>query len=125
MLRKIIHIVLALFLTIASAGVTFSMHYCGGKLVHASINKESKSCCNSSGGCCENKTFHFEIKDNYLCPIQPEIQQNFEQDLFIPVLFTLKVKLLPEIEKPSEIFSDSSPPIATQTKLSLLQTYLC
>ena len=70
MLRKITHIVLALFLLVSTTGITISMHYCGGEYVSTSINKEAKSCCDSTGGCCENKTMHFEVEDDYVSPVQ-------------------------------------------------------
>ena len=55
-----------MFLLFTTAGLTFSMHYCGGNYVSTSINKEAKSCCDGSGGCCENKTLHFEIKGDFV-----------------------------------------------------------
>ena len=72
MLRKISHIVLALFLLVSTTGITISMHYCGGKYVSTSINEEAKSCCDGTGGCCENKTLHFEVKDDYVNAVQIE-----------------------------------------------------
>lgn len=125
MLRKITHIVLALFLMVATTGVTFSMHYCGGELVSITINKKAKTCCDGSGGCCENKTLHFEVEDDYITSGQVKNGENVELDILFPILFVLNFKLLEEKDKALEVFNDSSPPPTIHTRLSLLQTYLC
>jgi hypothetical protein len=125
MLRKITNIVVALFLLVSTTGITISMHYCGGKYVSSSINKEAKPCCDGSGGCCENKTLHFEVKDDYVNVAQIENSKIVELDILFPILFALNLELLPLEEKHELAFYDSSPPPKIQTRLSLLQTYLC
>ena len=124
MFRKITHIILALFLTISTTGITFSMHYCGGELIYTSINKEAKSCCDGSGGCCENKTLHFEVKDDFVSPIQVEKIKTVELDVLFPMLFVFNFELLNEEVKVNDDWYDSSPPPTIQTRLALLQTYL-
>lgn len=125
MLRKITHIVLALFLLVSTTGITFSMHYCGSKYVSTSINKEAKSCCDGTGGCCENKTLHFEVKDDYVSAIVVQNNTIVELDVLFPILFVLSAELLPEIKVTTNYFGDTSPPSTIQTRLSLFQTYLC
>ena len=100
------------------------MHYCGGKLVSTSINKETKSCCNGMRGCCENKTIHYEVKDDYICPIQVEQVKTVERDILFPTLFVLNFELFCEETKTTIVFHDSSPPPKVQTRLAFLQTYL-
>ena len=124
MFRKIIHIVLSVFLMVATTGITFSMHYCGGKYVSTSINKEAKSCCDGTGGCCENKTVHLEVKDDYVSPIQIDNTKIVELDVLFPILFALNFELFPELNETFEVYTDTSPPPTIQTRLSLLQTYL-
>ena len=124
MLRRITHIILALFLMVATTGVTFSMHYCGGKYVSTSINTEAASCCDD-GGCCENKSLHFEVEDDYVSPVQVKNVETVELDILFPILFVLNFELLDEEDKAIEAFSDSSPTPTIQTRLALLQTYLC
>lgn len=125
MLRKISHIIFALFLLVSTAGVTLSMHYCGGELVSTSINKEAKSCCDEMGGCCENKTVHFEVEDDYVSPVQVNNVQTVELDILFPILFVLNFDLSIDEEIEQVAFYDSSPPPTIQTRLALLQTYLC
>ncbi|MCH1437577.1 MAG: hypothetical protein L7U70_05785 [Flavobacteriales bacterium] len=124
MFRKIAHIALSVFLMVATTGVTFSMHYCGGKYVSTSINTEAESCCDD-GECCENKSLHFEVEDDYVSPVQVKNVETVELDILFPILFALNFELLDEEDKAIEAFSDSSPPPTIQTRLALLQTYLC
>ncbi len=100
------------------------MHYCGGRLVSTSIVHEAKSCCDDDG-CCQNKTIHYEVKDNY---VSPAIAQNVEVaqlDLLLPVIFALSFESFTAVETTAPVFHDASPPPDVPTRLSLLQTYLC
>jgi hypothetical protein len=125
MLRRITHIILALFLMVATTGVTFSMHYCGGELISTYINTEAKTCCDGTGGCCENKTLHFEVEDDYVSTVQVKNVETVELDILFPILFVLHFELLDEEDKAIEAFNDADPPPTIQTRLALLQTYLC
>lgn len=125
MLRKITHIILAFFLTVATTGITLSMHYCGGELVSASINKEAKTCCDGTGGCCDNRTFHFEIRDDYVNRVQFNSAETPELEVLFPVLFVLPLELINEEDRYSYSLCDSSSPPVLPTRLAFLQTYLC
>jgi hypothetical protein len=125
MLRKITYIILALFLMVTTAGITVSMHYCGGELVTASINKKDKTCCDKTGGCCENKTFQIKIEDDYVNSVMVSSVDPIELDILFPILFVLNIELSNVEDKATNAFCDSSPPPKIQTRLALLQTYLC
>lgn len=125
MLRKISHIILALFLLVSTTGVTLSMHFCGGELVSASINKEAKTCCDGISGCCENKTLHLEIEDEYVSPVLVKKIEPVELDILLPILFVLDFELSVEEEISTGTFSDIDPPPIIQAHLAFLQTYLC
>ncbi len=115
-----------MFLLVATTGITFSMHYCGGKLVSTSIFKEAKSCCGGMG-CCKNKIIHYEVKDDYVSPILVEHQKIDSFDVLFPVLIILNYDLLSveEFKWTIAFYDSSSPPPSIQTKLAFLQTYLC
>ncbi len=123
MYRTIAHTVLALFLLVATTGVTISMHYCGGSLVSTSINHEAKSCCEDDG-CCENKNLHYELENDYVAPIVFENSNIVELEALFPMLFVMDFHLSPSQAKATFAFIDSYPPPKIQTRLSLLQTYL-
>lgn len=125
MLRKLTHIVLSLFLLVSTTGIAISMHYCGGELVSTSINKVAKSCCDESGGCCENKTVHIEVKSEFVNTVQVNNAQTVVLDILLPALFVISIDLSTEEEAATKAFHDSSPPPTIQTRLALLQTYLC
>lgn len=125
MFRKITHIILTVFLMVSTTGITLSMNYCGGKWVSTSINIEAKSCCDGTDGCCENKTIHFEVEDDYINPIQVDNTKIVELDVLFPILFVLNFELLSEENETFEVFADASPPLTIQIRLSLLQTFLC
>lgn len=125
MLRKISYILFALFLLVSFTGISVSMHYCGGKYIYTSINKEAKSCCDGNGGCCENKTIHIEVKEDFVGPVQTLKTYDVEMDVLFPILFAFNFELLAEEFERFEVFIDTSPPQSIQTRLSLLQTYHC
>lgn len=67
MLRKIIYIVLVLFLMVATTGITFSKHYCGDEIVCVSLSSEHQSCCAEGEiNCCKIITEKIQLVDNYL-----------------------------------------------------------
>ncbi|MDD4746439.1 MAG: hypothetical protein RBR35_10685 [Salinivirgaceae bacterium] len=124
MLRKITHIILSVFLLVTTVGVTFSMHYCSGNYVSTSINKETKSCCDSTTGCCENKTVQIEVENDYVSPIQID-NKIVELDFFLSFIFASNFELSLDFDEIYELYTGISPPFKIQTRLSLLQTYLC
>ncbi len=125
MLRSITHIALVLLLLVSTSGMSISMHYCCGEYVSTSINKEAKSCCGETGGCCENKSMHFDVEDDYVNPVVILNNEISELDVLFPILFVLSSKIFDEVELNTIFYYDSSPPPSVQTRLSLLQTYLC
>ncbi|MBN1596858.1 MAG: hypothetical protein JW894_01050 [Bacteroidales bacterium] len=124
MLRKTIHIVLVILLLAATTGITLSMHYCGGKLVSASVNSETRSCCNMVG-CCEDITFHIEVKDKYVEPLIADDCKIVEKDLLTPVFFIFNDINLQGSE--NSVIEYKHPPPAKISKniLSFFQTFLC
>ncbi len=126
MLRKVIHMILVLILLVAASGTTLSLHYCGQELVSAAINEEAPSCCDGNGGCCHNKDIHFEVKDDFVASPQIDVVKNIELDTLFPILYMVFSEVPMETEsKVAYAFFDSSPPPKIQTRLSLLQTYIC
>lgn len=82
MFRKIVHIILSLFLLVANTGVCFSMHYCGGKIVCVSINPEHKSCCaEGEVNCCKIITEKIQLAEIYLIPQSDNLFQDISRNL--------------------------------------------
>ncbi len=126
MLRKISHIIVTLLLITTTTGATFSMHYCGGELISASVNKEVKTCCDGTGECCENITIHLDIDDDYLGSIKHNNIKIADTQLLIPVFLFIYNQPLPVEEQHYDLLFGDIPNIsAIQVRLALLQTYLC
>lgn len=125
MLRKIIHIALALLFLVSTMGVTISMHYCGDNLISMSVIGEAESCCGDDCGCCDNETIHLEVEDDYVSPLIVQSNASVELDVLFPVLFMLSAELSTEVDTTTKYFNDTSPPLTLHKRLSLLQTYLC
>lgn len=125
MQRIITQIILVFFLFGLSSGTRLSLHYCGGELISTSINSEAEPCCDEDGGCCENKTVQFESNENYLIPDQVNTAVTVQLDIFFQFPGSENIGLFKKGEGRFYAFPDPSPPPKIQTRLALLQTYLC
>lgn len=125
LIRNISYTFLTLIFLVSTTGISISMHLCKGILVSTSINKETKSCCDGAGGCCENETFVVAVDDDFVSPVHENTIQTIEIDLFLPLFFVVNFFLDSKEESAATAFYDSSPPAAIQPQLALLQTYLC
>lgn len=123
--KKVLHIILSLMLLVSTTGITFSMHYCGGQYVSTSLFVEPDSCCGDGCGCCENKSVHYEVEEDFTSPLTIAVAPAVELDLLIELFhFEIDVErlLLLPVKK---VFEDTSPPKTVDERLSLLQTFLC
>jgi hypothetical protein len=124
MIKRILHIIIALFLLITTMGFTVSKHYCGGDLIKVTINAEAESCCDMEDGCCRNETKHYQLEEDYVSAMAVYDLPDSSIDILFPILFSL-VQIEPGNDILSNIFyPDHPPPPEIQTILSLLQTYL-
>lgn len=66
MLKKIIHIAVALLLLTTTAGFTVSKHYCNNNLISVSIYGNATPC-NHQGNdnCCHDSKNHFQVEDEF------------------------------------------------------------
>ncbi|MDP4184584.1 MAG: hypothetical protein Q8862_05410 [Bacteroidota bacterium] len=123
MIKKVSHIILALLLILATAGLTISKHYCGNNLVSVSLSGQDKSCCGDNCGCCHTKTTHVQVSETFVfsasdiqldtpvfcVPVQTEILLSHPK-------YTLK-------QAPLHL-SDPAPP-SYDSISSFLQVFLC
>ena len=126
MFRKAAHILLASLLLITTMGYSLSKHYCGSNLVEVSINFEADPCCNDEGtsDCCKNETEYFQLKVDFVSTVSLDNNQITEIKVLFPLVFTFSICASGNIEIQTSNYAESPPP-KIQTKLSLLQTYLC
>lgn len=68
-MKKAFILFLATFYLIIVSGVTFNLHYCGGKLKNVSVlTNNEEGCCGSkkkSKGCCKDKTSVIKVEDSH------------------------------------------------------------
>lgn len=120
MLKRIIHIALALLLLVSTSGMTISKHYCGTNLEFVSILTTPESCCDIPG-CCHNEEVKVEIEDDYSVT-----SFNYDFTVFsleLPSLMELFQFDVPESTSEFHIYN-YLPERKTQTVLSRLQAYL-
>jgi len=126
MFRKLIHITISALLLSVTAGYSISKHYCKNNLVSVSINQEAETCCDKKGEkeCCHNETESFQLNDDFVISSILENEIVKEIDLFALCLIVIDNNFF--IKLTSGFFiAESPPPLKTQTKHSILQTYLC
>lgn len=125
-LRHIVSVLLAIVVLFSTAGFTVSKHYCGNELVSLKVNSATKDCCDGKmDNCCHNEKDYFQLKQDF---VKAEISHNIQItdfSLLLPLIFQFSIEL-GEKSTLSEVYIDTSPPLLSiQTRLSLLQTYLC
>jgi len=124
MIKRIVHIIIALILLITTMGVTVSKHYCKENLVKITINAEAESCCDIENGCCRNETKHYQLEEDFVFAAFVYDLPDSGIDVLFPIVFSM-IQIEPGKDIPSPlIYSDLPPPPRIQTILSLLQTYL-
>jgi hypothetical protein len=126
MFRKTGNIALAILLLITTTGFSISKHYCGTHLVEVAINSEIEPCCGEMGNsnCCHNETEYFQLKEDFVSSSSIENTSITCFDILFPLVLIDFPDTPYNIEIEIENFAES-PPNSLQTKLSLLQTYLC
>lgn len=127
MFRRTIDIMLVLLLLTSTVGFSVSKHYCGSRLVEVSINSEEEPCCDDmkNSNCCHYETEYFQLKEDLVTPVSFENTRIAGFDILFPLVFVYFFDSPGNIETGILNYAESSPPPAIQTKLSLLQTYLC
>jgi len=126
-LRNSTIILLALAVLSTTSGFTISKHFCHRNLISISINSQAPSCCdNAMGNCCHNESKHFQLDEKFSVSSILHVEKVVSFNMLAPIYSQFKVdfnKLESEIN--SFVADSSPPPLPIQTKLSLLQSYLC
>lgn len=123
MLKKIVHIVLVLLLTVATTGFTINKHYCGDQFFSVSLFKADK--CNCGGQCddCHTNIKQLKVTDNYSVPeaIHPEAPTSANAILVNDIEFSALI--YPAVV--SDILLLNEPPPGEQRLYTLFQSFLC
>jgi len=65
MKTKFLHIIVAFLLLISTLGITIDRHYCGNRLISASIYPVTNFCCNGHCKKCHNETQNIRVTDAF------------------------------------------------------------
>lgn len=122
MLKKILHIVFATLLLVTTMGLMVSKHYCGGQLVSVSVFHKADSCCDD-GGCCNNETHFFQVKDDFSAPAVFSVPLSAEIHLLSQQLWQAEFLFPSEQEEQNTIDYQSPPPLTVMEKLAEEQVY--
>lgn len=102
MLKKIIHIAVALLLLTTTAGFTVSKHYCDHHPVSVSVLGDATGCCGEShNNCCHDASAHYQLKEdfytvafNFKPNISNEKEIQFTKTDFISVRYKSTINIL-------------------------------
>lgn len=76
MKTKILHITVAILLLISTLGITINKHFCGNRLISASIFSEPNSCCKGNCGNCHHESQNIRITDAFESSYTNDIVEN-------------------------------------------------
>ncbi len=135
-MRKVISIVLSLFLLLSSSGLTYAQHFCGEyeMMAKVTLGHEALSCgmavmddpgCEDESakdhGCCDNKYTHVDTDDNFA-----DVSFDVKLDPVFAASF-VSVFLLHEtvdFDTNNDYFKDYSPPPLEEDLCVLYETFL-
>jgi hypothetical protein len=126
MLKKFLHIVMAILLFVFTLGINFSTHYCAGNMVKVSLSSEHQACCaDGKINCCDIISERFELDKNNL-PVRGNYQfEHISENSLslivnvpgIGLAHTLIYEYFSRINTPPD-------PAGMKTVLARLQSYL-
>ena len=134
MTRKVLHIVVAVFILISSTGFTINMHYCHDQLIDMALLAPADSCCDTKedgpnqtqDSCpgCQNESIVVEHSDDYEVPV---LAFNFENShnttLFLTSALLNSFHGINESAK-NEMPWYNKPPPNQEVVLSQIQSFL-
>jgi hypothetical protein len=81
--RKSLHIILALLILVITTGFTVSIHYCHGEFVSLAVDHDAKHCCHDSKSCCSDATVYIKMEGDFLKTLL-----NYDKHICAPVVIT-------------------------------------
>lgn len=122
MIRILSHIIFAVYLLVASAGVAISAHYCHDNLVEVVIDKEAETCCDNAG-CCSTETVLVQLDEEATSKaVVAQANIAFVQ-LFLISNFNI-YNFQPTVPNTESLAFNAPPPKEVRSRLADFQTYL-
>ena len=134
MIRKVIHIVIAVFILISSTGFTINMHYCHEQLIDMAFLAPAHSCCDteeeeanqiqSSCPGCEDESIAVEPGDDYEVSASTfNFENSYHTNLILSSVIFNYFQGIDESTK-NEVPWYKKPPPYQEVVLSQIQSYL-
>ena len=93
-MKQISILIFSIFYLLVSTGISFNLHYCGGKIENISFNQSKiKQCCGGavmSKNCCQNKTISLKAAEKHT--LNQNIVLDFSQFLLFQPLERENIK---------------------------------
>ncbi|MCB0806238.1 MAG: hypothetical protein KDC05_10605 [Bacteroidales bacterium] len=123
MISRFLHIIVSFNLLVSLTGFSVSVHYCGGELMDFAIDKEAKSCCDSSCNSCSNEDHYVKLEEDLSSPVYHQSPDIAKIDLMAPVVLIFDQPLA-QSEQFSTFISESPPGRSGPERLSQFQSFL-
>ena len=134
MIRKIFHIVIAVFILISSTGFTINMHYCHDQLIDMAVLAPAHSCCDteensenqSQASCpgCQDESIVVEPGDDYEVSASTfNFENSHNTNLILSSVIFNYFQGIDESTK-NEVPWYKKPPPYQEVVLSQIQSYL-
>jgi hypothetical protein len=126
MIRKLLHIIIAVFILISSTGFTINMHFCHDQLIDIAFLTPAQSCCDLQDKCpgCQDESIVVEHSDDYEVSVNAF---NFENSHNTTLLLTsVIINYYQGIDESTnnEVPWYKKPPPYQEVVLSQIQSYL-
>jgi hypothetical protein len=123
MFGKVIHIIITLLLVTGTAGVTFTQHYCGNKLVATSVFVAPHTCCGTHCKACHNETISLKVMDTFIASsFQVEGADVLTIAGVLPSMYLMPVT---GFSLTSNLSNQHAPPLIFSNSTAFLQTFRC
>jgi len=134
MIRKVLHIVVAVFILISTTGFTLNMHYCHDQLIDLALIAPAHSCCDteeedanqSQDSCsgCQDESILVEPGDDYEVTASTfNFENSHHTNLFLSSVILNYFQGIDESTK-KEVPWYKKPPPYQEVVLSQIQSYL-
>ena len=125
MVKRISHILISLLLIIATTGVTFTRHYCGGNLISSSLLGKTHNCCGTHCKSCHTEVSTYKVADNFAATtFKIDHAQELTLDWLISPAVDLFSASIDHYFSVNKLLFNSSPPIA-ENPSAFLQIFRC
>ena len=124
MLKKALHIAMALLLMISITGLTIHKHYCGDELTNVSIFVDTSDCQESSCAHCEDETINCKMDVDIFSADVLELPENTPLQIVVVILPQSILLVEPSTNQPVQSLVNKSFQAGVHG-IAMLQSFRC